>query len=169
MQHAHLGVTLRAPERADVEAVLALNEADVPRVSSLDAQGLVQRIAWSATARVAVVGGVVAGFVLALPTGCDYDSPNYRFFSSWGTRWHYIDRVAVAAEYRRRGIATALYDAVEDAARADGCTHVTCEVNVDPPNRPSLAFHAARGFVPVGEQKAHGLTVRLLARPLGAD
>jgi predicted GNAT superfamily acetyltransferase len=45
---------------------------------------------------------------------------------------------------------------------------VTCEVNLDPPNPESLAFHARLGFARVGEQETKGgsVTVALLAAEL---
>ena len=65
----------------------------------------------------------------------------------------------------RKGLAARLYDALFDAARAAGHSHVVCEVNSDPPNPGSDAFHFARGFEIVGE--AHlddrGKTVRYMA------
>ena len=53
-----------------------------------------------------------------------------------------------------------------DRARALGLGEVTCEVNLEPPNPASLAFHARLGFRQVGEQVTKGGSVRvaLLAR-----
>ena len=62
-----------------------------------------------------------------------------------------------------RGVASALYDAVEERARATGRTEVTCEVNVAPRNEVSLRFHAARGFVEVGQQDVDDHRVSLQA------
>ncbi len=55
-----------------------------------------------------------------------------------------------------------------DLARADGAPRVTCEVNVDPPNPVSMAFHHASAFVEVGRQVNYGgaVTVALLSREL---
>lgn len=45
---------------------------------------------------------------------------------------------------------------------------VCCEVNSDPPNPASDAFHARLGFAEVGAAAIHGgaKSVRYLARPL---
>ena len=43
---------------------------------------------------------------------------------------------------------------------------LTLEVNLDPPNEPSLAFHARRGFVEVGQRDSGGHLVSLMAKPL---
>ena len=78
--------------------------------------------------------------------------------------------VAVSPDSQGSGVGRRLYDAVVEHARAAGATEVTCEVNLDPPNPDSQAFHAALGFVEVGRQWTHGGTTRvqLLARPVPA-
>ncbi len=40
------------------------------------------------------------------------------------------------------------------------------EVNLDPPNEPSLAFHRRRGYVEVGRQVATGHLVSLMVKEL---
>ena len=46
---------------------------------------------------------------------------------------------------------------------------MTAEVNVDPPNPVSSAFHESMGFAEVGRQQTYGgsVTVALLAAPVG--
>jgi uncharacterized protein len=164
-------LVLRPLEPAHLPAVAALNAAEVPRLGPLDDEALAAHAGRCDLALVAVSpAGDLVGFVLALGPGHDYASANYRWFERRGGRHLYVDRVAVATSARRRGVASALYDAVEDRARADGLAEVTCEVNVRPPNPGSLAFHVARGFVEVGQQDTSGGAIRvaLLAKPLGA-
>jgi predicted GNAT superfamily acetyltransferase len=74
----------------------------------------------------------------------------------------------LAQRLQGQGIGPRLYDAVEEAARAEGASEITCEVNVRPANPGSLAFHARLGFVEVGRQETKGGTteVALLARPV---
>ena len=74
----------------------------------------------------------------------------------------------LAERLRSQGVGPRLYAAVEDVARADGASEVTCEVNVRPANPGSLAFHARLGFVEVGRQETKGgsTEVALLARPV---
>jgi uncharacterized protein len=160
----------------DLPAVAALNAAEVPRLGPLDDDALARHAARCDLALVVTTEeGELAGFVLALGPDHDDASVNYRWFVAWdaarGGGFLYVDRVAVAAPHRRRGIAGALYDAVEAHARADGCAAVTCEVNVRPPNHGSLAFHRSRGFVEVGQQDTTGGAIRvaLLAKPLGTE
>ena len=66
---------------------------------------------------------------------------------------------------RRSGVGTRVYDQIEERARARA--PVMClEVNLDPPNEPSLAFHTRRGFREVGRQDAFGHVVSLMAKEL---
>ena len=55
-----------------------------------------------------------------------------------------------------------------DHGRAAGHDIVACEVNLDPPNPGSLAFHAALGFEDVGTASIYGgkRTVRYFIRRL---
>jgi hypothetical protein len=59
---------------------------------------------------------------------------------------------------------------VFDHARAGGAPVVTAEVNMEPPNPGSLAFHHRLGFREVGQQDTYGGSVRvsLLAAPVDA-
>jgi uncharacterized protein len=163
-------VRLRPLVADDVPVVAALNDAEVPRVGHLGVEGLRAHLPRCAPALLAEdTDGRVAGFVLAVPPGVDYASVNYRWFEARGSDHLYVDRVVVADHARRRGVGGRLYGAVEDAARRDGRTEVTCEVNLRPRNDASLAFHAARGYVEVGREdvEAGTKTVAMLAKPVG--
>ena len=160
---------LRPLGDADLAAIAAINDAEVPRVSHLGVEGLRAHLPRCAPALLAEDDdGRVAGFVLAVPPGVDYASANYRWFEDRGTDHLYVDRVVVAPHARRRGIAGLLYEVVEQTARDGGRWEVTCEVNVRPRNDASLAFHAARGYAEVGRQDTDGgaKTVALLAKPV---
>ncbi len=51
-------------------------------------------------------------------------------------------------------------------AGIDGADHLALEVNVDPPNEVSLAFHAGLGFTEVGRQDTpYGIRVSMQMRP----
>jgi uncharacterized protein len=163
-------LTIRPIGAADLLAIVALNDAEVPKVSPLGGDALAEHLERCELSVVAEDGaGQLAGFLLALAPGRDYASVNYRFFVDRGTDFLYIDRVVVAPSHRRQGVARRLYAAVVQRAAVDGREAVTCEVNVRPPNPASLAFHADLGFVEVGRQDTTGgtLTVALLAKPIG--
>ncbi|EHN12200.1 acetyltransferase GNAT family [Patulibacter medicamentivorans] len=153
---------------ADHPAVLALNEDSVAVLSPLDGP----RLAWIAglaSAPLVVVdpAGAIAGFAIALPEGTAYDSDHYRWFAERYERFLYLDRIAVAAGARRRGVGSLLYDAAERIALPHG--RMLCEVDSDPVNPPSLAFHRDRGYVELERRTgASGKGVAMFAKELGA-
>jgi predicted GNAT superfamily acetyltransferase len=112
--------------------------------------------------------GNVAAFLMAFDQDADYDSPNYLWFRERYPRFIYVDRIVVAPAMRKRGLANRLYEDLFRVAKDAGHDRVVCEVNSDPPNPASDAFHAALGFVEAGHASIHGgtKTVRCLARPL---
>ena len=157
--------TLRPMRPADVPDVLRLNADHVELLSPLDAGRLAQLQAWATRADVITCDGRFAGFVLVFGPGSAYDSPNYRWFSErFDTRFHYLDRIVVDDTFRRRGLASAVYDEVEAAAGGSG--RLALEVNLDPPNLPSLAFHQGRGYTEVGQLGPVGHRVTLMAKVL---
>ena len=141
----------------DFDAALALNEASVPHVSSID----LEKIRWFAAQafyfRIARVDGHFAGFLIGLRPGIDYTSENYRWFCENYRDFGYIDRVAVAPDARRLGIASALYD--DFASELNGEVQVmTCEVNIRPANAMSMRFHERQGFSQVASQETENGT-----------
>lgn len=157
--------TLRPITEADVPEVLALNHRFVELLSPLDTDRLAWLTGLADRADVLDVDGAVGGFVLTFRPGTAYDSENYRWFAERYDDYYYLDRIVVAEHLRRRGLARFVYDAVEEVARDHG--RMTLEVNVDPPNDPSLAFHRARGYAEVGRLGAPGHVVGLLVKELG--
>jgi hypothetical protein len=96
-----------------------------------------------------------------------YGSVNFLWHRERSERFVYVDRIVVAAAARGKGYARALYEHVFAAAARAGHDRVVCEVNFDPPNPASDAFHARMGFAEVGRAVlANGKTVRYLAREL---
>ncbi len=153
---------IRAMASADMLWVHALNTVHEIELSPLTRER-VEQLADQAFA--AYVADPEAAFLFAFDQGAAYDSPNFLWFLDAYDRFVYVDRVAVSDLHRRKGLAAQLYDALFKAARAAGHERIVCEVNSDPPNPGSDAFHAARGFEIVGE--AHlddrGKTVRYMA------
>lgn len=147
------------------EALLALNNAHAVELSFADEarMDLLVREAFLA-ARV----GMLDALLLAFAPGADYDSANYRWFAARYDSFVYVDRVVTAAHARGKGHARRLYAHLFAAAREAGHARIVCEVNSDPPNPASDAFHAALGFRPVGEALlGNGKTVTYLALELG--
>ncbi|BBK37621.1 acetyltransferase [Allostella sp. ATCC 35155] len=154
--------SLRSPTAADAAALLALNNAHAVELSELTAEGLARLFAAAFRVRVAGEG---AALLVAFDQDADYDSPNFLWFRGRYARFVYVDRIVVAAMARGRGLARALYADLFAAARAAGHAHIVCEVNSDPPNPASDAFHAALGFAEVGRARLaeRGKAVRYLA------
>ena len=151
--------TLRPFRDRDLDALVAVNDAAYPAVPITPASELAELIAMSSVV-VVVDDGAPAGFVLGMAPGLDYQSENYLFFSArareLGNTFVYVDRIVLAAHLRGQGLGPQLYDAVFAEARRAGAAEVLCEVNLEPPNPGSLAFHARLGFVEVGRQSTKG-------------
>ena len=161
--------TLRPLEEADLDDVLALNQRWVPHVGSATRDGLAGIAAVCSLTLVArSADGALAGFVMVLAPHADYHSPNFRFFSERSDDFRYVDRIAVDPSAQGTGLGRRLYGAVFAHAVGSGAGRVNAEVNLEPPNPGSQAFHAALGFVEVGRQWTYDDTVRvqLLERPL---
>ncbi|HEU4849730.1 MAG TPA: GNAT family N-acetyltransferase [Terrimesophilobacter sp.] len=158
---------LRELTPSDLPAITDLNNAATPAVPVMTEEGLGAVLAASSAGFAAVDEQEVIGFVIAFATGADYASPNYRYFEERGTDHLYVDRIVVAESARGMRVGQALYERVVELAVANSRDEVTCEVNLDPPNPGSLAFHDRMGFREVGRQRTDYATVALLARPLG--
>lgn len=156
---------LRPARDADVEAILALNAASVDSLSPLDEEGLRRLRPIALRADVVETDGHVAAFVVVLGPDAGYDSDNYRWFSGRFDDFCYLDRIVVGEQWRRRGIGRMVYDEMEQVAAAH--RRLTCEVNAEPPNHASLAFHAARGYVEVGRlEHGGGKVTTMLSKEL---
>lgn len=160
---------LRAYVPDDLRAIHALNQAAVPAVGSEDLDDLGRIADASVITVVADVDGEVGGFALVLAPGVDYGSLNYRWFRERYTDFVYLDRVAISPQFARRGFGRAMYAEVERLAGelCPDATDFLLEVNLEPRNDDSLAFHAQLGFVEVGQQvTGKGTLVSLMAKPL---
>jgi uncharacterized protein len=144
---------LRPAREADVDAILALNAASVASLSPLDRAGLEWLRPLALRCDVVEIDGQVAAFVVVIGPGADYASANYHWFAERFDDFCYLDRIVVGERWRRRGVGGLVYDEMERLAVPHG--RLTCEVNAEPPNHASLAFHAARGYVEVG-RLGHG-------------
>jgi predicted GNAT superfamily acetyltransferase len=132
------------------EALHRLNEDHATELSSLPADTL-EALIGSAFFAAAVDDG--DALVIVCDQDTPYDSPNFLWFRERYPRFAYIDRVAVSPLRRGEGLAQQLYEAVFAIARAAGHDRIVCEVNYDPPNLASDAFHEKLGFTEVG--RAH--------------
>lgn len=146
-------------------AVMALNNADAQHTSLLD-EYQYDRLLHAATFAKAC-GDRPDAFLVAMNETSPYVNANFSWFKARYPRFIYIDRVVVAVQARGQGLARHIYVALQDFAVAGGCTTIGCEVNRDPPNPVSDAFHQAMGFSEVGQgHLENGKTVRYLVRSL---
>jgi len=148
----------------DENAMLALNQQHRIETSDLDAAKLRALIAQAFHVGLAEEGR--AAFLIALDQDAMSASPNFQWFKSRYRRFVYVDRVIVSAERRGRGLARGLYEELFAAAAQAGHSLVGCEVNVEPPNPASDAFHEALRFDEVGRATLDGgeKSVRYLIR-----
>jgi len=152
------------PLGRDITAILALNNANAVELSWLSAARLEALLQVAFYARQI---GEAEAFLLAFDQRARYESVNYLWFCQRYRQFVYIDRVVVSALMRGRGYARALYANLFACARQRGYTLVVCEVNSNPPNPLSDAFHATMGFTEVGRAAVNAnKTVRYLARAL---
>jgi predicted GNAT superfamily acetyltransferase len=156
---------IRPMTEEDAGFVVALNKELEWAAAPMDAERLTML---RKQAELAVVVDDVEGpaaFAITLGPGTSYDSVNYLWFCGRFEQFLYLDRIMVAEHARRRGIGSLIYDAMEEHARAFG--RMVCEVNSEPPNEPSLAFHLGRGYQERGHQRMpDGHEVVLLEKPL---
>ncbi len=148
----------------ETSPLLLLNNADAEALSRLSAEEMVQLVA---QAFLALAAGEADALLIALDERARYASPNFLWFRDRFDRFVYVDRVVVAPHARGRGLASALYRALLVRAQEEGRDRIVAEVNVDPPNPASHAFHAAMGFFAVGSATlSGGKRVRYYARAL---
>jgi predicted GNAT superfamily acetyltransferase len=156
---------LRPITEEDLPEVLRFNAEHVQLLSPLDDERLRRLLTWTDRADMITCDGQNAGFVLTFGPDSDYDSANYQWFSArFGSDFSYLDRIVVDDAFRRRGLASAVYDVLEGAASERA--RLVLEVNLDPPNEPSLAFHRRRGYHEVGRLGEPGHEVTLMAKDL---
>lgn len=139
---------LRPLRETDVADVLALNEANVTELSPMDEDRLQLLLGLADRFDVLDVDGAFGGFVITMGPGAAYDSENFRWFAGRHKRFYYLDRIVLHEQFRRRGLGSVVYDEIERVASP--YSRLALEVNLVPRNDPSLAFHAARGYVEVG-------------------
>lgn len=129
--------------------MLALNQVHQVETSALDMAALQQMLGTAFYADVA--GGGADGFIIAFDQDADYDSPNFVWFKARYDRFVYVDRIIVADHARGRGLARTFYTNLFECAREAGHVRIVCEINVEPPNPGSIAFHIALGFVELAQ------------------
>jgi uncharacterized protein len=131
----------------DIGASLALNNAHAKETSMLDSQTFCAMIGDAYLA----ITDAGDGLLIAFSQDADYDGINFRWFKERYPRFIYVDRIIVGHHMRGKRTAAQYYHRLFEQAKSDGYPIVTCEINTDPPNLRSLAFHISSGFTEVGK------------------
>jgi predicted GNAT superfamily acetyltransferase len=139
---------LRPLRDTDLADVLTLNERNVEALAPMDEARLNELRGLADRFDVLDVDGAFGGFVVTFASGTAYDSENYRWFTGRHDRFYYLDRIVLHEDFRRRGLGGYVYDELERVAAP--YTRLCLEVNLEPRNDASLAFHEARGYKEVG-------------------
>jgi uncharacterized protein len=150
----------------DAAVILSLNNEHAKETSPLDDDRLTALLDMAFYAR-GVDRGATA-FLIALDQNASYENPNFAWFKASGKSFVYIDRIIVSSSARGLGIGRLLYDDLFATAKQAGQSRVVCEVNIEPPNPVSEAFHVAMGFDAVGQATIHNgaKTVRYFEKTL---
>ncbi len=154
----------RELDAATLTRLLALNNGHATELSYLSPERFLalMNAAWLA---LAAEDGLA--LLLAFDHTAEYDNPNFHWFRERWPRFAYVDRVVVAPHMRGRGFARGFYKQALTRAAADGHERLCCEVNLEPSNPASDAFHAALGFSEAGQALLlSGKVVRYLVREI---
>ena len=154
---------------SDYEEILRINAESQPGVAHLDRTEL-ERLVRLQNEHVVMEGpkGRLVGYLLAFPSDTPYDGEEFLLLTKTSlSPFIYIDQVAVGAAERRTGAASSLYQATEAAAERRGIRELSCEVNLNPPNPGSLAFHRSKGFNQTSVMETQdGRTVAVMSKLL---
>ena len=144
---------IRNVRRDDLEHLLDLNQSNLPHVGSIAHSDMEHLHSQAIYFRIAEFNGQTAGFLIAFDPDADYISPNFLWFKKRYPAFVYIDRITIAAEARRKGIAFSLYRDLEHFAGERKIPLMACEYNLRPQNDISRKFHKKYGFNEVGTQE----------------
>ena len=83
-----MSITIRDIPPGELSAIPSLNDSEVPHVNSMTRTMLERFAREAAYFRIAQRNETMAGFLIGLTPGADYDSPNYRWFSQHYEHFH---------------------------------------------------------------------------------
>jgi len=157
-----LNFRIRGISPDDFESIFEINQQSVPYVSDLDAGEFSLLLGLCEYSRVAVIDDEIAGYLFVLGEGLKYGGEEYNWFcQNLGEEFLYIDQVAIARKWQGAGCGTELYRDLENYAVRQQKNMLACEINYDPCNEGSMAFHRKSGFEELTRMEARGIIVSL--------
>lgn len=140
----------------DFPTIVALNLECEEYLDPLPLEKLLRLAPIAAHFKVSVRKDEVVGFLLAFGDDARYNYPAYTWFTRHRKNFLYVDRVAVGAEHRKFGVASALYRDLISCARDQARSAITCEFDITPPNPTSELFHRRFGFCEIDRIPVQG-------------
>ena len=106
---------------SDLEEILAINQANIPEVGSVSDMGRLKSLLDWSSHLIVIRKDEIAGFIILMREGQNYDSLNYDFFNSRDYPFLYVDRIAIKDGHRRKGLGRKIYEkTIEIAKELDG-------------------------------------------------
>ena len=142
---------LRTAKIDDIKDINEINEETIPAVNTVSLMQFKSFLRDSIYFKVVTNRSQkICGFLLVLPSGLEYDSLNYKWFSSRYEKFAYIDRIAISKNWRNKGMGKSLYTDLENTLKDYNL--IACEFNVIPLNLVSKQFHESLDYENVGFQ-----------------
>ena len=158
---------LRNVKIDDLKDIIEINEESIPAVNTVSLMQFKSFLTDSIYFKVVTNRSQkICGFLLVLPSGLEYDSLNYKWFSSRYEKFAYIDRIAISKNWRNKGMGKSLYTDLENTLKDYNL--IACEFNVIPLNLVSKQFHESLDYEIVGFQLTENGTkkVSLMAKKI---
>lgn len=140
--------SLTIDDAARLENLRTLNTQFQTETSLLDAdqwRGLVEASSY-ATHIYADKTDQALAFLIAFTSTAKHDNANFQWFAQRYDSFVYIDRIVVSAATQGQGFGRQLYRHLTNWSIQQGIARLCCEVNQEPPNHNSDAFHKRLGF-----------------------
>jgi len=150
-------------EAHDIPQMWEINEQGLPGTGKVSHDEISHLMKISEICLGAYENDSLVGFVICLLPRRNYGSLNYAWFNERYDNFVYVDRIAIAEQYRNRGIGSQLYQNVIKYSK-EKSTPIAAEVSLNPPNVGSDRFHIRHSFISVGELHQENKSVTMYIR-----
>ena len=147
--------TIETTTSSELNQILEINQQALPAVSSVtikEMQHFLEIVDYFKTLK---VDNIIGGFLIALTPEKDYQSDNYKWFENKYDSFIYVDRIVIIPTFKGKGFGTAFYNDLSNFSKRK-VPRITCEVNINPPNKESMLFHTKYGFKQIDTQFTDG-------------